>query len=102
MGNSTVKISYTGNVKLTFDNKEYSVDVKATADYWYQPMVMYFSDGSGQPEDWDYEIDSIDCTWYELGKEGNKTQIIPNEDMLEDLEEWLYENAEWEFPEDEY
>lgn len=101
MGSSTTKVSYTGNVRLTLDDKEYIIDVKATANYWYQPMVMYFSDGSGQPEDEDYEIDSVDSTWYEVDEYGNETQITPDEDMLEDLEDWLYENAEWEFPEDE-
>jgi len=96
------KVSYSGNVRLTLDNKEYIIDVKAIADYWYQPCVMYFSDGSGQPEDWDYEIENVDSTWYELDENGNKAQITPTEDMLEDLEDWLYENAEWEFPEDPY
>lgn len=96
------KVTYSNNnLKLRLDGITYRIKVEVVADYWYQPMVMYFSDGSGQPEDWDYEIDKVDSTWYEIDEEGNETRIIPDEDMLEDLEDWLYDNAEWEFPEND-
>ncbi|MBR4396766.1 MAG: hypothetical protein IKS93_02815 [Methanobrevibacter sp.] len=99
----STKVSYSNkNLKLTLDDRNYRIEVEAVADYWYQPCVMYFADGTGQPEDEDWEIQDVQSTWYELDEHGNEIQITPDEDMLEDLEDWLYENAEWEFPEDPY
>ena len=97
------KVSYSNkNLNLTLDDRNYRIEVEAVADYWYQPCVMYFKDGTGQPEDEDWEIQDVQSTWYEIDRKGNETLITPDDDMLECLEDWIYENAEWEFPEDPY
>ena len=38
-----------------WSNETFEVEFTAMGKYWYQPCVMYFKDGTGQPEDWDVE-----------------------------------------------
>ncbi|MBR6403173.1 MAG: hypothetical protein IKS48_07295 [Eubacterium sp.] len=43
----STKVSYSNkNLKLTLDDRNYRIEVEAVADYWYQPCVMYFADGT--------------------------------------------------------
>jgi len=49
------KKSSTATYSGTWSNKTYEVEFTATGNYWYQPCIMYFKDGTGQPEDWDVE-----------------------------------------------
>ena len=92
--------------KITYENDDlhfeiggidYRADVKATADYWYQPCVMYFKDGSGQPEDEGWEVEDFDVIWYK-----DNVEIEPTDEMIVALEDYLYELdlSEWEFPEE--
>ena len=55
-----MKTYYEGPVTFKLNGETYIAEVKAVTDYWYQPCIMYFKDGSGQPEDWEYEIDELE------------------------------------------
>lgn len=99
------KVYYEGPVTFKLNGETYIAEVKAVADYWYQPCVMYFKDGSGQPEDWEYEINELKILSLE------DTNGIPyietyntNKDFKDDVDEAvsdeLMEMSEWEFPED--
>ena len=85
------------NLKLTVDGKEYTVDVSATAEYYYQPCVMYFKDGTGQPEIEELEINEWSATWYD--SDGNEVYDVTGR-MEDELNEFLYDSDEWVFPEE--
>ena len=92
------KITYENkDLQLPINGKIYHVDVKATANYWYQPCVMYFSDGSGQPEDEDWDVEEIIATWTVDGE-----KIEPSEDLVDLLSEYIAELdlSEWTLPEE--
>ena len=92
------KIKYENkDLHLFLSGVEFSVDVKATADYWYQPCVMYFKDGSGQPEDEGWEVEDIKATW-----SLNNGIVEPTDGMQRALEEYIadLDLSEWIFPEE--
>ena len=57
---STKKITFNGTLVFVSSGVSYEAEVYATANYYYQPCVMYFKDGSGQPEDEELEIDDYE------------------------------------------
>ena len=108
----TVTFMYKG-CKRDFEIKLES----ATADVQYQPCVMYFADGSGQPEDWDFDnydftvedidtndeyFDGIDLNnLYDTDKEFKKLIDDSVMDYLVDsaVDDWDYadeDDYEWE------
>ena len=92
------KIKYENkDLQLPIDGKIYHITVNATADYYYQPCIMYFSDGSGQPEDEGWDIEEICATWRLDDK-----IIEPDEDLTELLEDYIadLDLSEWQFPEE--
>ena len=81
------KIHYTkDDLLLTVGGKDYSVSVKVTADYWYQPCVMYFKDGSGQPEDEGWDVEEVKAVWKLDG-----VAVKPTEEMNEALDDYISE-----------
>ena len=57
---TNTKLHYNGKITFVFENTSYCASVRAEANYYYQPCVMYFKDGSGQPEDEEFEINSLE------------------------------------------
>ena len=98
-----MKITFSDkNITLDTFDKRYRVEVEATANYWRQPCRMYYPDGSGEPEDEDYEIENLQSKWFEIDGSGNEKEITPTEEMIDDLYDYLYysvELDEWDFPE---
>ena len=94
------KLSFDGFVIVNFENKCFEVDVKGVGNYFYQPCVMYFKDGSGQPEDEDFEIDNFEIS--EI-RNTDKNEVVTdlyinNKDFEEAVSDALYdayENGEW-------
>jgi len=92
------RISYNNEeLKLTVNGIEYTVNVHATGSYSYQPCVMYFKDGTGQPEDWDWEVEDIEAKWFLNGN-----QVEPTDEMTGELEDYMYDLDldEWVFPQE--
>ena len=56
------KVTYKGNITFKHNNESYYAEVSATANWYHQPCVMYFKDGSGQPEMDEFEIDELEVT----------------------------------------
>lgn len=103
------KVYYNGT--WTFEN--FTVEFTAIGNYWYQPCVMYFADGTGQPEDWDVEdievtIKSIKNleTGHTLTSEvefNYNFSFEKIEDIKEKIADACYEGEyEMNFPEDPY
>lgn len=97
------------NEELMFKGEDVVFDVYARANYYYQPMVMYFKDGSGQPEDEEFDIDEIQITnarWKESGKPLTEEEVAEFEDEVndylseKDYDEWegWYEDEEDYYP----
>jgi hypothetical protein len=42
------------------DGDQYSCEVSAEAEYCYEPMVMYYKDGSGYPGSEELEIEKLE------------------------------------------
>lgn len=98
--NSTV--TYHG----TWSDETFDVEFTATGNYWYQPCVMYFKDGTGQPEDWD--VEDIEVTIESIVNVATGitvTELLPDE--IENIKDKIAEacyDGEYEmiFPEDPY
>ena len=43
-----------------FDGDQYTCEVHAEAEYSYEPMVMYYKDGSGYPGSEELDIEILD------------------------------------------
>lgn len=97
------KCSYSGSVSFKFNDESYEAEVNAVADYYYQPCVMYFKDGTGQPEDSDFEIDELEIK--SLYNEDTDTECMSrfnsDEDFKEQIEDAVREElnggVEWNY-----
>ena len=104
---SKSNIHYNGPLKIEVNGKKYQVEVEAKGTCYYQPCVMYFKDGSGQPEDWDYETDEFKVI--ELIDWDTEEDMLfaynSDPDFKGDVDDAIYDelyDVEWEFPEDPY
>lgn len=83
------KVTYKGTLVFKHNNESYYADVYATADWYHQPCVMYFKDGSGQPEMDDFEIDELEVT--SLYNEDTKTDCFADYTADENFKESIDE-----------
>jgi len=84
------------NLKLTVGDKTYTVNFDANIYHDYEPMVMYYKDGSGFPGCDDYILDDYKAEWFD--ESGNKVEETA--DMEEALTSYIEEHEdEWEFDE---
>lgn len=86
--NCVVGYSYNG----TWTNEQFKVKFEAISDYWYQPCVMYFKDGTGQPEDWG--VEDIEVTIKSIKNKATGiivTELLPSkvEDIKEKIAQWI-------------
>ena len=106
---STSDLSFNGILVFVYNGESYEAKVIAKANYYYQPCVMYFKDGSGQPEDDDLEVDSFEVA--SLRNEDTDTDCFEryNQDKVfrdeidEAISDELYEMDwdKWSSPEQE-
>jgi hypothetical protein len=100
--NKSSTVTYSG----TWSDETFKVEFTATGNYWYQPCVMYFADGTGQPEDWD--VEDIEVTIKSIKNKATGitvTELFPTEieDIKEKIADACYEGEyEMNFPEDPY
>ena len=69
------KVTYKGAVIFKYNDESYCAEVSASADWYHQDCVMYFKDGSGQPEMDDFEIDTFEVS--SLINEDTQTDCFP-------------------------
>ena len=94
--------TFNGTVVFMYNNESYEATVYAKAKYYYQPCIMYFKDGTGQPEDDELEIESLEII--SLRNEDTDTDWMDkynnDKDYREEIEEAiadeLYNSDEWE------
>lgn len=102
---STTRITYNGTVCFKYNGNDYEAEVWAGADYFYQPCVMYFKDGTGQPEDSDLTVEELTVETllnvdtdedmikkYESDKAFRDCidEIIDNQLLEMDMDEWTF------------
>ena len=97
------KVTYNGTITFKHNNESYSAEVSATANWYHQPCVMYFKDGSGQPEYDEFEIDELEVT--SLYNEDTETDCLADyeadekykDSIDEDITDALYDmdSDEW-------
>ena len=106
--------TFNGTVVFKYNDESYEAKVNAKAKYYYQPCVMYFKDGTGQPEDDELEIESLEVE--SLRNEDTDTDCMEKynsdenykEEIDEAISDVLYESDEWkgkeepEYDEDYY
>lgn len=79
-------------VELVINGTVFSVDVSATAEYYYSPGSMYRSNGDpGDPPESELEITNIESFWTYFDDINDATvEIEPTKDMEAEIEEYLY------------
>ena len=106
--------TFNGTVVFKYNDESYEAKVNAKANYYYQPCVMYFKDGTGQPEDDELEIESLEVE--SLRNEDTNTDCMEKynsdenykEEIDEAISDVLYESdkgkgkEEPEYDEDYY
>ena len=93
--------TFNGTVVFKYNDESYEAKVNAKANYYYQPCVMYFKDGTGQPEDDELEIESLEVE--SLRNEDTDTDCMEKynsdenykEEIDEAISDVLYESDEW-------
>lgn len=100
MGTRT-KVTWSGTVNFTYEGRDLVAEVKATAQHWYQAGRMYMPNGDpGYPtED---EIDDIEFDVNSLVDAETEEAVTYTEDMVNDIESAIHEQAEWEEDENPY
>jgi hypothetical protein len=99
MGTHTKQFYKNDALALTVNGVDYTVDVTAHADYYYDAGRMYMRNGDpGYPPESEFEIEDVDAVWYDA--DGKKVDAITEEmtdalnDALEDVDGW--EDCEYE------
>ena len=93
MGTHTKQLYKNDALALTVNGVDYTVDVTAHADYYYDAGRMYMRNGDpGYPPESDLNIEDVNAVWHdEDGK-----QVKATEDMTTALEDYLQDSDEWE------
>lgn len=107
---SSKTLTYNGSVNFKTGGEYYEAEVLATAYYYHQPCVMYFKDGSGQPEYDEFEIDELEVVKLQLEGEDGYVDVTDKynsdkafkDDIDEAIEEYLNEMDWDEWHSDEY
>ena len=84
------------NLELEFEDKDYRVEVNATAVEYHEPGRMYLSNGDpGYPPEDEFELKSVDATWYLITDEDeNEVKVQPTKEMSSFLNDWLVDNQD--------
>lgn len=82
------------NLLLTYEDKDYRIDVTAVAEEYHEPGCKYLRNGDpGYPPVNEFDLISVDATWYLINDEdGNETRVEPSKRMTWALEDWLVDN----------
>ena len=93
MGTHTKQIYTNSELSLTVNDVEYTVDVTAHADYYYDAGCMYMRNGDpGYPPESELTIEDVDAVWRDA--EGEKVEAT--EEMTTALEDYLQDADGWE------
>ena len=93
MGHHTKQIYTNSELEITVNGIDYTVDVTAYADYYYDAGRRYMSNGDpGYPPESELTIGDIEAVWYDL--DGKKVEAT--EEMTAALEDFLQEEDGWE------
>jgi hypothetical protein len=93
MGHHT-KQTYTNSaLTLIVNGVEYTIDVTAYADYYYDAGCMYMRNGDpGYPPESEFEIEEVNAVWYDAEGE----EVEATEEMTTALEDYLQNADGWE------
>lgn len=105
---STTRITYNGTVCFKYNGNDYEAEVRAGADYFYQPCVMYFKDGTGQPEDSDLTVEELTVeTLLNVDTDEDMIKKYENDKAFRDCIDEIIDNQllemdmdEWTFPDE--
>lgn len=75
-----------GNLELTVDGIDYSVNVTAYGTYVHTKGTYW------EPPEDDFEIDDVEATWHD--EDGNV--VDESEEMYDALDTYLREEADWD------
>ena len=82
------------DLEFSYNGREYSVDVHATAEQYYSPGCMYRRNGDpGDPPEYDFEITDIDATWSDITEE-EPYEVEPDDGMKQYLADLLNDMPE--------
>lgn len=96
MGTHTKQFYKNDALEFTVDEKNYTVDVTACADYYYDAGCMYMRNGDpGYPPESEFTIEKVEAVWYDE----NGNQVEATEEMTEALEDYLQDTDGWEVDE---
>lgn len=94
MGTHTKQTYTNSELELTVNGVDYTVDVTAHADYYYDAGRMYMRNGDpGYPPESELTIEDVDAVWYDA--DGNKVDNV-TEEMTDALESTLQDEDGWE------
>ena len=95
MGRTSV--SWNGSVNFTHDGRDLIADVTANAEHWYRPGRRYMANGDpGYPTEDEIEDVEFDVCYIRDAETDEEVEYI--EDMDDEIESAIYEQAEWEEP----
>lgn len=91
----TSTLTYSNDdLEFSYNGREYSVDVHATAECYYSPGCMYKRNGDpGDPPEYDFEITDIDATWVDITEEDSH-EVEPDAGMKQYLVDLLNDMSE--------
>lgn len=93
MGHHTKQFYKNDDLDITVDGKNYTVDVTARADYYYDAGCMYRRNGDpGDPPESEFEIEEVNAVWHD--EDGNVVEAT--EEMTDALENYLQDADGWE------
>ncbi len=94
MGHHTKQTYTNSELELTVNGVDYTVDVTAHADYYYDAGRMYMSNGDPRyPPESELNIEDVDAVWYDA--DGKKVDNV-TEEMTDALESALQDEDGWE------
>ena len=93
MGTHTKQYYNNDALALTVNGVDYTVDVTAHADYYYDAGRMYMRNGDpGYPPESEFNIEDVEAVWHDVdGK-----IVTPTEEMTDALEDYLQDADGWE------
>lgn len=94
MGHHTKQTYTNSELELTVNGVDYTVDVTAHADYYYDAGRMYMRNGDpGYPPESELNIEDVEAVWYDA--DGKKVDTV-TEEMTDALESALQDEDGWE------
>ena len=97
------KVTFNGNLAFKHKEESYCAEVSATANWYHQPCVMYFKDGSGQPEYDEFEIDELTVTsLYNEDAQRDCFQDYTNDEVFKEAIEYDINDALYEMDSDKW